>query len=175
MKVYRTGQVAKLCGVAPRQVRKWFDSGRLRGYRIPGTQDLCVPRGNLIRFLKAEGMDVPCALNTVIILSIGDTDVGCYVAAIRSAGYDTAVLRYPNVEAEDGVRPLAILVDFERFGGVAATVCRDIRLQYSEAKLVALVLSSTTAGPAKNLVDAVWSSKMGMETLGAIVESLLSA
>src|SRR5262249_14744586 len=34
-KVFTTGQVAKICKVAPRTVSKWFDSGRLRGYRIP--------------------------------------------------------------------------------------------------------------------------------------------
>ena len=38
MKVFTTGQVAKICKVAPRTVSKWFDSGRLRGYRIPGSQ-----------------------------------------------------------------------------------------------------------------------------------------
>ena len=35
MKVFTTGQVAKICKVAPRTVSKWFDSGRLKGYRIP--------------------------------------------------------------------------------------------------------------------------------------------
>ena len=30
-KVFTTGQVAKICKVAPRTVSKWFDSGRLRG------------------------------------------------------------------------------------------------------------------------------------------------
>ena len=39
MKVFTTGQVAKICKVAPRTVSKWFDSGRLKGYRIPGSQD----------------------------------------------------------------------------------------------------------------------------------------
>ena len=38
MKVFTTGQVAKICKVAPRTVSKWFDSGRLKGYRIPGSQ-----------------------------------------------------------------------------------------------------------------------------------------
>jgi len=37
MKVFTTGQVAKICKVAPRTVSKWFDSGRLKGYRIPGS------------------------------------------------------------------------------------------------------------------------------------------
>jgi len=55
-KVFTTGQVAKICKVAPRTVSKWFDSGRLRGYRIPGSQDRRIPRDALIRFLKEYGM-----------------------------------------------------------------------------------------------------------------------
>src|SRR5256712_12415513 len=55
-KVFTTGQVAKICKVAPRTVSKWFDSGRLRGYRIPGSQDRRIPRENLVRFLKEHGM-----------------------------------------------------------------------------------------------------------------------
>lgn len=55
-KVFTTGQVAKICKVAPRTVSKWFDSGRLKGYRIPGSQDRRIPREQLIRFLKDHGM-----------------------------------------------------------------------------------------------------------------------
>ena len=56
MKVFTTGQVAKICKVAPRTVSKWFDSGRLKGYRIPGSQDRRIPREFLIKFLKEHGM-----------------------------------------------------------------------------------------------------------------------
>ena len=55
-KVFTTGQVAKICQVAPRTVSKWFDSGKLRGYRIPGSQDRRIPRDQLIRFLKENNM-----------------------------------------------------------------------------------------------------------------------
>lgn len=55
-KVFTTGQVAKICKVAPRTVSKWFDSGRLAGYRIPGSQDRRIPREHLIRFLKEHQM-----------------------------------------------------------------------------------------------------------------------
>lgn len=56
LKVYSTGQVAKICGVSPRTVGKWFDSGRLKGYRIPGSQIRRIPREHLIKFLKEHGM-----------------------------------------------------------------------------------------------------------------------
>lgn len=58
LKVFTTGQVAKICNVAPRTVSKWFDSGKLRGYRIPGSQDRRIPRDVLIQFLNDHGMSL---------------------------------------------------------------------------------------------------------------------
>ena len=55
--VLTTGQVAQICKVAPRTVTKWFDSGKLKGYRIPGGRDRRIPTRELVRFMKAH--DIP--------------------------------------------------------------------------------------------------------------------
>lgn len=55
--VYTTGQVAKICHVAPRTVAKWFDAGILKGFRVPMSEDRRIPRLELLRFLKQHGMD----------------------------------------------------------------------------------------------------------------------
>jgi len=52
--ILTTGEVAKICNVAPRTVSKWFDSGQLRGYRIPGSKDRRIPLNALIRFMRAH-------------------------------------------------------------------------------------------------------------------------
>ena len=54
--VLTTGQVAKICNVAPRTVSKWFDTGQLRGYRIPGSKDRRIPMSHLLRFMRAYGI-----------------------------------------------------------------------------------------------------------------------
>ena len=54
--VLTTGEVAKICNVAPRTVSKWFDSGTLTGYRIPGSKDRRIPLSQLIKFMKHHGM-----------------------------------------------------------------------------------------------------------------------
>ena len=53
-----TGQVAEICHVAPRTVTKWFDSGRLKGYRIPGSRDRRIPLSELKRFAKEYNIPV---------------------------------------------------------------------------------------------------------------------
>jgi two-component system, OmpR family, response regulator RpaA len=54
--VYTPQDVANICHVAPRTVAKWIDSGRLKGYRIPGSQHRRVPRDRLVAFLTEHGM-----------------------------------------------------------------------------------------------------------------------
>lgn len=54
--VLTTGEIARLCNVAPRTVAKWFDTGELRGYRIPGSRDRRVPLSQLIRFMREHQM-----------------------------------------------------------------------------------------------------------------------
>lgn len=54
--VFTTGDVAKMFKVAPRTCSKWFDSGKLKGYRIPGSLDRRIPKENLIQFARENGM-----------------------------------------------------------------------------------------------------------------------
>jgi excisionase family DNA binding protein len=61
--VLTTGEVAKVCNVAPRTVSKWFDSGQLKGYRIPGSKDRRIPINQLVRFMKEHSIPLN-GLNT---------------------------------------------------------------------------------------------------------------
>ncbi|MCG3131895.1 MAG: hypothetical protein FLDDKLPJ_02705 [Phycisphaerae bacterium] len=54
--VLTTGQIARICKVAPRTVAKWFDTGELHGYRIPGSRDRRVPIKELVQFMRAHGL-----------------------------------------------------------------------------------------------------------------------
>ena len=56
--VLTTGEVAKICNVSNRTVSKWFDTGALIGYRIPGSKDRRIPVKYLVRFMKAAGMPI---------------------------------------------------------------------------------------------------------------------
>ena len=73
--VLTTGEVAKICCVAPRTVSKWFDSGQLRGYRIPGSKDRRIPIEQLVRFMRVHGMPLNGLVTTSTSLVVLDTDV----------------------------------------------------------------------------------------------------
>ena len=55
-KAYTTGEVADICHVSARTVCKWFDTGRLKGFRMPGSQDRRIPEDDLEEFLERHGV-----------------------------------------------------------------------------------------------------------------------
>ena len=46
--VFTTGDVADICKLSQQTVIRCFDSGRLRGYRVPGSKFRRIPRDALI-------------------------------------------------------------------------------------------------------------------------------
>jgi len=54
--VFTTGEVAEICNVSQQTVIRCFDSGRLRGFRVPGSRFRRIPRDSLIQFMKENGI-----------------------------------------------------------------------------------------------------------------------
>src|SRR3990172_4424020 len=52
--VFTTGEVAQICKVSQQTVIRCFDSGRLKGFRVPGSRFRRVPREALVSFMKAN-------------------------------------------------------------------------------------------------------------------------
>lgn len=84
--VLTTGEVAKICNVAPRTVSKWFDSGSLKGYRIPGSKDRRIPVPELYRFMKAHQipMDGIATGTTRVLIVDSDAEVGSVLHRVLS-------------------------------------------------------------------------------------------
>lgn len=72
--ILTTGEVARICNVAPRTVSKWFDSGQLKGYRIPGSKDRRIPVNELIRFMKMHNMPTTIVAVDKIRVLVADSD-----------------------------------------------------------------------------------------------------
>lgn len=115
---FTIGEVAKLCGVAPRTAAKWFDSGRLRGWRIPGSTDRRVGLEALRDFAAGHGIPIDfAALETpAIVLLTYDDDVAAWVAeAAEPLGWRVVRAR-ESVEVGMRVvdlRPRLLIVDVD--------------------------------------------------------------
>ena len=151
--IFTTGQVAKICKVAPRTVSKWFDSGRLRGYRIPGSQDRRIPRDHLIRFLKEHGMPLGELEDEAVgkILLVGAESL------IRSALTDNMIsdqfkLDFATSGFEAGIQaeslhPDCVVIDFIMGRNEAVMIAQNLRrnTQYADTVLVGLLSDEDNA------------------------------
>src|SRR3972149_6915220 len=54
--VYTTGEVADICKVSQQTVIRCFDSGKLKGFRVPGSRFRRLPRESLIEFMRVNGI-----------------------------------------------------------------------------------------------------------------------
>jgi excisionase family DNA binding protein len=148
MKVFTTGQVAKLCKVAPRTVSKWFDAGRLKGYRIPGSQDRRIPREYLIKFLKEHGMPLDGIIDETIakVLIVAQDQIlvdnlkrelpeeKSFRLSVAASGFDA------GIQAES-FHPDCVIVDFSIGKTESAQICQNLRRngEFSDVILIALL------------------------------------
>lgn len=151
--IFTTGQVAKICKVAPRTVSKWFDSGRLRGYRIPGSQDRRIPRDHLIRFLKEHGMPLgeleDEAMGKVLLVGaepqvrsglgemMGEHDFKIECAA---SGFEA------GLQAES-LHPDCVVIDFAMGRQEATMIAHNLRknTEYTDTVLIGLLSDEDSA------------------------------
>jgi excisionase family DNA binding protein len=54
--VFSTLEAAKVCQVSEQTIIHCFDSGQLKGYRLPGSRDRRIPREALFRFMEETGI-----------------------------------------------------------------------------------------------------------------------
>src|SRR5215204_3893705 len=115
--VLTTGEVAKICSVAPRTVSKRFDSGALHGYRIPGSKDRRIPLNQLIRFMKHHGMPLNGLMTgqTRILIVDDEQDIVEVLEKILEdeAKYEVEVAKggFAAGITADKFRPHVILID----------------------------------------------------------------
>jgi excisionase family DNA binding protein len=147
---FTTGEVARLCGVAARTVSKWFDSGQLRGFKIPGSRERRIPRESLVRFMRAHGIPLHWLDGTVTRVLIADAEYE-FADALRTAlehGFDYEV-RVATGVFEAGLaarqfRPHVILLDVDLPGLNLAAMHDALR---ADPDLVATQVVATASGP----------------------------
>lgn len=138
--VLTTGEVARLCGVAPRTVSKWFDSGRLRGFKIPGSRDRRIPKDSLVRFMRAHGIPLRgldgAVTRVLIVDSEQDVAEALRVALERNFDYKVNVAGtvFGAGLAAHQFRPHVILLDVALPGLDAPALRQALR---SDPELVA--------------------------------------
>ena len=54
--LFTTGEAADICRVSQQTIIRCFDSGRLEGFRVPGSRFRRIPRDSLFKFMKENAI-----------------------------------------------------------------------------------------------------------------------
>ena len=131
--VLTTGDVARICNVAPRTVSKWFDSGQLKGYRIPGSKDRRIPVSELIRFMKAHNMPAtsfPVGKIRVLVVDSNADAASSLADTLRTkADYEVETVRsnFETGATAQKFAPHVLLVSLLAESIDATGICKSIR------------------------------------------------
>jgi excisionase family DNA binding protein len=144
--VLTTGDVARICNVAPRTVSKWFDSGQLKGYRIPGSRDRRIPLSELLLFMKANNIPTETLSigRTRILVVDGQARAMTTLAESLSAkgSYDvqTTHTSFETGATVQRFAPHVVLINLLATDVDAHGICRSIRAseEFGTAKIIAL-------------------------------------
>lgn len=146
--VLTTGDVAKICHVAPRTVSKWFDNGQLKGYRIPGSKDRRIPLSELIRFMKVHNMPTTGLAVGKIRVLIADSNEKAASELAETLGskadyeIQTVHTNFETGAAAQKFAPHVLLINLMDEGIDARDVCKGIRTNEESQTIKIVVLTN---------------------------------
>ncbi len=131
--VFTTGEAAEICKVSQQTIIRCFDSGRLKGFRVPGSRFRRIPRDALIAFMRDNNIP-PDALDNgkVKVLVVDDdpeivelfVDVlerdGRFEIKTANSGYDAGMITQESM-------PDIIILDYLLPDINGNIVCQTIR------------------------------------------------
>lgn len=116
--VFTTGEAAEICKVSQQTIIRCFDSGRVHGFRVPGSKFRRIPRAELLRFMKANEIPTDALESTrkrILVVDDDEQIVELFLDVlgrderfdVRSAGtgYDAGMLT-------EQFKPHLILLDY---------------------------------------------------------------
>ena len=187
-KVFTTGEAAQVCKVSQQTIIRCFDSGRLNGFRVPGSRFRRIPREELMRFMQSN--DIPLDTlgnplsNTLKRILIVDDDP--QIAALMSDVFSddprfTAKVVHNGYDAgleTERFKPHLIVLDYMLPDINGNIVCQRVRSsdthQHTRILCVSGVIESTEV---ESLMDAgaddFMKKPFDLRALIARVESLL--
>lgn len=145
--VFTTGEVAQICRVSQQTVIRCFDSGRLQGFRVPGSRFRRIPRASLVTFMKTNQIPLDkleTGRKRVLVVDDDEAIVemftellarhGQFEVKTARTGYDAGILT-------EQFRPDVILLDFKLPDINGNVVCRTIRSNPNYEHIHIIVIS----------------------------------
>lgn len=151
-KIFTTGEAAEVCKVSQQTIIRCFDSGRIQGFRVPGSRFRRIPREELLRFMREN--DIPTdalATGPKRILVVDDeaeilelfrdalARQGKYDVQTASTGYEAGMLT-------EAFKPDLIILDYMLPDVNGNIVCERIKA-HPDMKTTRIIFISGVVNP----------------------------
>lgn len=150
--VYTTGDVARICNISQQTVIRCFDSGRLRGFRVPGSRFRRIPHDQLVHFMRENRIPADRLDSGKLRVLVVDDDEavvdmlvdllerdGRFEVRTGTTGFDAGLLTREFL-------PDVLLLDFKLPDVNGNIVCRRIR-ESSALRHTKIIMISGVADP----------------------------
>ncbi len=142
--VFTTGEAAEICKVSQQTIIRCFDSGRLKGFRVPGSRFRRIPRDALIAFMKDNSIPPDNLDNGKLKVLVVDDDpeiVELFVDVLERDGrfeVKTAATGYDAGMVTNEFKPDLIILDYMLPDVNGNVVCRTIRAkeEFADTKII---------------------------------------
>jgi excisionase family DNA binding protein len=131
--LFTTGEAAEVCRVSQQTIIRCFDSGRLNGFRVPGSRFRRIPRAELIKFMKSNDIPLDALEGGVKRILVVDDDAeiielfkdvlerdGRFEVKTACTGYDAGALT-------ESFKPHLIVLDYMLPDINGDLVCQRLR------------------------------------------------
>jgi len=145
--LFTTGEAAEICRVSQQTIIRCFDSGRVEGFRVPGSKFRRIPRLNLIKFMKENHIpldQIESGKKKVLIVD-DDPEIIELIAEVLSRDgrfeIKTASSGYEAGLFTQQFRPDIILLDYMLPDVNGNVVCQTIRKNSSFENTKIIIVS----------------------------------
>lgn len=148
--LFTTGQAAEICRISQQTIIRCFDSGKLEGFRVPGSRFRRIPRDSLIRFMKENGIPLDNLLKArpdkIKVLAVDDdpeiiellTEAlgrdGRFEIRAASTGYEAGLMTQQFM-------PDVILLDYMLPDINGNVVCQTLKRNPEFSKIQIIIVS----------------------------------
>ena len=151
-RIFTTGEAADVCKVSQQTIIRCFDSGRLGGFRVPGSKFRRIPRADLIKFMHDN--DIPTGVieagpRRVLVVDDDPQIVEMFQDMLgkdESIQVRTAATGYDAGLLTESFRPHLIILDYMLPDINGNIVCKRLR-EREDFKSTKIVFVSGVVDP----------------------------
>jgi len=143
-RIFTTGEAAEVCKVSQQTIIRCFDSGRLGGFRVPGSKFRRIPRADLIKFMREN--EIPTEVlesgpRRVLIVDDDPQIVDMFMDLLgkdESVQVKSAATGYEAGLLTESFRPHLIILDYMLPDINGNIVCQRLREreEFKDTKII---------------------------------------